>query len=355
MDTARTLAHTARDLILELQYRRKVRNHLRYTGSGQIDRAEAKAFWRKNLGVKISLDWHRAYAACNGIAAPHYVPENVFQRLILPALNRLDLRAAYADKNMLQMMFPSARCPEIYLRCIQGEFYDQSLSVSSPKSCPEGRVIVKPSLYGDGGKGVRLLTVDHGKLREGDRSFTWDKLVREYRGNFVVQQVVSQHGSLSVINPDSLNTIRVMTCRTDKIRVVSSVVRFGRRGRSVDNLKTGGVAVGLDGTGKLKGFAVDKHGQTYEAHPDSGVRFKNKLIPGVDTAQNLVTLLHEKLLYFDLASWDLAIDETGEPVLIEVNLGRQGIDLHQFTNGPLFGERTEEVLQRVRVRLRFTG
>lgn len=61
----------------------------------------------------------------------------------------------------------------------------------------------------------------------------------------------------------------------------------------------------------------------------------------------MVTQLHEKLIYFDLVSWDLAIDDAGNPLVIEINLKDQGISSHQVVNGPLFGEFTDQVLEQI--------
>jgi len=43
----------------------------------------------------------------------------------------------------------------------------------------------------------------------------------------------------------------------------------------------------------------------------------------------MVTQLHDPLIYFDLISWDLAIDEKGYPLVIELNLKDQRISSHQ--------------------------
>ena len=51
--------------------------------------------------------------------------------------------------------------------------------------------------------------------------------------------------------------------------------------------------------------------------------------------------------HFRLVSWDIAIDESGEPILIEMNSAYGGPELHQFSNGPIFGEDTEEILEEV--------
>ena len=43
----------------------------------------------------------------------------------------------------------------------------------------------------------------------------------------------------------------------------------------------------------------------------------------------------------------MAIDENGDPLLIEANMRKGGISLHQFSNGPLFGDLTDRVLDEV--------
>ena len=53
------------------------------------------------------------------------------------------------------------------------------------------------------------------------------------------------------------------------------------------------------------------------------------------------------MAHFRLISWDVAIDENAEPVLIEANLQMGDIDILQPVNGPLFGELTDDVLREV--------
>ena len=48
-----------------------------------------------------------------------------------------------------------------------------------------------------------------------------------------------------------------------------------------------------------------------------------------------------------LIAWDLAIDKNGVPVLIEINLPYSGIDLLQIANGPLSGDKTEQIIGEV--------
>lgn len=46
-----------------------------------------------------------------------------------------------------------------------------------------------------------------------------------------------------------------------------------------------------------------------------------------------------------IVSWDIAIDESGEAVIIEANYGGD-MRMHQATTGPIFGDMTEEVLDQ---------
>ena len=57
--------------------------------------------------------------------------------------------------------------------------------------------------------------------------------------------------------------------------------------------------------------------------------------------------LHAQLPYFKLISWDLALDFDNEVVLIEFNIRWQEINSHQISNGPLFNEYTDSVLEGI--------
>ena len=52
---------------------------------------------------------------------------------------------------------------------------------------------------------------------------------------------------------------------------------------------------------------------------------------------------------FKIISWDIGIDEEGDPVLMEVNLTMSGIFYNQLVDGPLFGGKTttKEILKKV--------
>lgn len=51
--------------------------------------------------------------------------------------------------------------------------------------------------------------------------------------------------------------------------------------------------------------------------------------------------------HFRLVSWDIAVDNENNPVLVECNLKFGQLDFHQLNNGPLFGDDTEIILDEV--------
>jgi hypothetical protein len=175
-------------------------------------------------------------------------------------------------------------------------------------------------------------------------------LEKRYEGNFVVQRLLQQHSEMAALNESSINTLRIMTVQLDEPRVLSTVLRSGRAGSVVDNQTAEGISCGVTPEGRINAWAVDRFGNRILAHPDSGYRYGGQRVPGIAKAWELVAQLQRQLLYYDLASWDIAIGPAAEPVLIEVNLRWQGVNLHQMNNGPLFGDLTEEVLRHVRER-----
>ena len=131
-----------------------------------------------------------------------------------------------------------------------------------------------------------------------------------------------------------------------KVNILSTVLRMGVNGNKVDNASAGGITCGVLENGQLKDVGYSADGIKYDKHPQ-GYIFSNCVIPNYEKAIHMVKICHERMGHFRLVSWDIAIDEDGEPVLIEANLRNGECDFHQYNNGPLFGELTEQVLDEV--------
>lgn len=349
-----------KDLLFKI-YREKVYAEyiFQYFNYNKIDLSEKEysqkiSDYYQSFGKSINPYWHYCYAHASGIYSEKYVPEILYYEEIEPVLNRAEMAKGYDDKNIYDQLFKGTCLPRSILRCINGVYYDQHYNRIDGEDDVLGLLtdnttyIMKPSLDGQGGKGVEKGVYSDGKMFTSNQEYDVLNLRNSYRKDFIIQNVVVQHENLSKIYPKAVNTIRIISFReAKKVRVLSSIIRFGNNGSFVDNESSGGLSCGINADGTLKGFAVGKKLDVYHKHPYTNEEFKGVEIPGFEQAKQMAIKLHHKLYYFKIASWDIAISETRKPVLIEMNLMEQGINFHQATNGPLFGDLTDEILSNV--------
>jgi len=319
----------------------------------ESDKKEAINYWKKNLSQRISTKWHKAYSLTNGISDPRYIPEYVFYNKIEQNLNRFDLAKAYEDKNNYDNLFKDYALPVTVIRNINGNFYDNHYRLVSFEQAnlivienikKSKKLICKPSIESGGGKNIEVI-----KISEENANADIEAFFNKYQKDFIIQEYIEQHSLMSEMHKESLNTIRIITLRfNDEIHFLSGIVRTGNNGSIVDNATVGGLTCGFDEYGNLNTFATehDKFSK-HEVHPSSKFAFEGNTIPAMFKIKEFINNLHNKLLYFDIVSWDIAIDKFEDPILIEINLKMQDINFHQRNNGPLFGELTDQVLKKV--------
>ncbi len=303
-----------------------------------------RAFWKK-YPYRISPDWCRYYAAKNGIVDPRYIPNTLYFTKIDQHFNRRDLGLGFNDKNYYSRIFPAVRQPRTYVRKIGSLLFDEEyrlIDVSDAMRimADTDEVIVKPSEESGSGRDISFYKTGDDALR----AFLEDRSLKDY----IVQGLVSQHPDLGAIYPRALNTIRVTTLlMPDGVHVLSGVLRMGAGGNRVDNATHGGVSVGIrpDGTVNREGHIMPK-GTVILGHPD-GFVFEGFRVPEYDKVLDTVRELAPTIGHFRLVSWDMSVDKNGGVVLIEANMRKGGITIHQFNNGPLFGNLTERVLDEV--------
>lgn len=207
--------------------------------------------------------------------------------------------------------------------------------------------VIKPSIDSGGGKSVQIGNIINGIIYINDKKLSFTELSNQYISDFLIQEKLEQHEVLNNVYPYSLNTIRLISLKYHgRIHILSTVTRFGNKGSQIDNQSTGGISCGVDKNGNLNCFSIDKKGNKLEKHPYTGVYFKDICLPNFNNVKQLVFNLHNQISYFNLVSWDIAIDREGNPVLIELNLGDQEINFHQFNNGPLFNEYTKTICKK---------
>ena len=154
----------------------------------------------------------------------------------------------------------------------------------------------------------------------------------ESQPDVIVQDVVGQHPSLAAFSRYSLNTMRYVTFISQQgdIQLLSTVLRMGVNNDRVDNARAGGCFCGIDAQGRLRPTGHNLKGEAFKSHPDSGIVFKDFTIPCYQECKKLVMTLAPRFYGISrLISWDLALDVSGSPLLVEANMTYGGCNIPQ--------------------------
>lgn len=328
--------------VLEIKYLHKYLNKEKKLTSEQ--KKQVKDFWKKYK--RISPVWCRYYSVQNGIFDPRYIPNTLYYTKIDQHFNNRKLGWGFNDKNYYSKIFEGIKQPVVLVRIINGVLLDEEynlLDVSSAMEimAREQEVICKPSQETGSGRDITFWRTDSDA--EEIRSF-----LSERKGDYIIQRVIKQHPELDKVHKGSVNTVRIASILLDDgVHILSSTLRMGVGKSRVDNVTAGGISCGILPDGILKKYAHAYYtGESFDKHPQ-GLVFEGFKVPGYDNAVELVKKAAQRIPHFRLVSWDIAIDESGEAVFIEANMRKGGINLHQFDNGPLFGELTDKVLDEV--------
>ena len=140
--------------------------------------------------------------------------------------------------------------------------------------------------------------------------------------DLIFQEKIIQCEEMNLLNPESINTIRIVTENlSGSPQVFSSVLRVGNKNTgNVDNWATGGIAIGIkaDGTLKQYGFMKPINGLKVDCHPDTGVVFSEFKVPYYVEACELACKAHKAFYNVATIGWDIAISNVG-PIIIEGN------------------------------------
>ena len=147
---------------------------------------------------------------------------------------------------------------------------------------------------------------------------TIENTLKAFDQDYVIQEVLKNHPDFAEANPDSLQTLRVVTLSyNEKISFVGAILRMAISGR-VDNYSQGGIACGVQRDGVLDDFAVDYVGNRYTEHP-SGYQFAGKKLYKADACIESALKLHATVPQERIIAWDMTVSDSGEVVMIEYN------------------------------------
>ena len=129
--------------------------------------------------------------------------------------------------------------------------------------------------------------------------------------------------------------------------LLSSFIRMGQKGSFTDNVSGNGCLVGINHEGFLHPYGLTEY---YEKilHSPNDYKFERKKFMHYDKTKSTVLKLHTNFPSAALIAWDIALNEFNNPIIIEINLGMGRVSTHQILNGPVFGERTMEVMDYIK-------
>lgn len=307
---------------------------------------EIQEFYKSIIGKEIDLYSHEYFYSRTGLYSKYYIPTNFYMVELMGRANRWPFIPAYGDKNLTETLLPNAKQPHTILKRMNGHYYYEGAPVSEKEAIERcsnlKNVLIKPALSSQG-RGIESITVTDGQTDL--KGKTIEQVFKLYGKNFLVQERVKQHERMNALNPTSVNTIRIVTFRSDmEILLIYAVVRIGKMGSVVDNQCAGGISAIIDENGRLGKYGFGGYEEDNLTKTDCGTVLEGFQIPSYDKAIDLVKKLHFQLPFFDLIGWDIAIDEAGDPILIEWN---QRVGLSQSAFGPGFGKYTERILREL--------
>ncbi len=175
-----------------------------------------------------------------------------------------------------------------------------------------GTLIAKP-IDALCGKDIEKLTV----TEETDCTALYARLVAN--GQLLVEEYVVQCETMRRLFPNAVNTVRLVTCHRDgKSTVMFRALRIGNGENVVDNFNHGGMYTVIEEDGTIRYPAIDKAGNVYERHPQTGTEIVGFRIPDFETVEALALRASARIPEVGLVGWDVAVTEHG-PLLIEGN------------------------------------
>lgn len=331
-----------------LGYRKKdIRARVKRIGGGYQGTKEefikVLEYW-KPYGIKPARIWYDLY--CDGMDAydPRFIPDPIWFQRIVPYFNNMSKAPAYNDKGIYNKILKGIEKPDTIVKNMEGYYYDGDDSrlitrAEAEKLCAlEDHLIIKPS---GGYKGQGIMFFDRGAADGKSISQIFDTM----KCGFVVQRIVKQHADLARLNPDSLNTVRVISFHfKGEVHILSAQLRIGGAGSRVDNVSAGGSACAIKPDGWLHEKSVTRK-STWTDETPNGIKLKDVCIPNYDGIIKAIKNLHRQLPYYDIVGWDFAVREDGTPVFIEFNTkpGQNQIGGRE----PTFGDLSDDVFEEV--------
>lgn len=320
----------------------KLKSYKRIKLSNQ-ERSDIISVWGNDFFVNSRQMCYEFYKGF-GNFSKFMVPNDVYAEAEIkfnPPRNSLFIQ----HKCALKYFIPKEHRPKTLIQNINDSFLDENDNIISKDEAigilrRQDCFFIKVAVDSGGGRGVMKVS--------GKEDI--NNLLKEYKRDYICQLPIDEHETLAQYNPNCVNTIRVLSLYiNNQCSILSSFIRMGGIGSVVDNLhssKGTGVLVGLKPDGALHSYGIDKNYNRVYCSP-IGEPFIGKKILNFDKVQDFVKYWHPQIPFAKLIGWDIILNKSLDPIVIEINLDSADIAAHQIFNGPIFGNRINEVLEQM--------
>lgn len=277
-----------------------------------------------------------------------FLTHNIYLPIVARLLNDFKYTTMFDDKGLLGYIADSCiKFPYCFVRHIGQDYYNNEMQQISLKDAinncaQQEELFIKPSHNTSGGKGAILLKMNDKSIEE--KKLIIQNELNKRNNDFVIQECIHQHPIMSQFNPSSINTLRITTLMLNGTFSVGSILlRCGKPGSAIDNWGTGGVLVTVNTDGRLNKIGHDIHLNEYSQYGDC--IFAECSIPQIPDILRQIERAHrENFSICKFIGWDIAIDENENPIILELNSSQPGVIGEQIVAGPIFGDRTQEVI-----------
>ncbi len=312
-------------------------------------------FYRKYYGKKVTYMWHNFITSFNDKFDVKYLTPTAFVEL----RNKLNLNfdSILYDKNFLYNFIGLAKVkvPKRLFYSIKNLFFDSSDNIISKedlynKLSNMGETFIKPSNLRSSGyaKNCRLINVINGIDIYSKKNIK-DLIESNYPQDFIIQEKIVCHKSISDIYSKSVNTFSIYTfIWNGEVKVLNKpVLKIGMNDATTDysGIEKEGLIIAMDSEGYLSEFALNiNKNKWYSSHPNTGLVFKNHKIENLKKVFESAKKLHSCVPWLGFCRWDITINLDGEPVLIETEPPGELFQQQILYKEGFFGDYTEEIL-----------
>ena len=227
----------------------------------------------------------------------------IYRRLVKPEIRNL----MHNKSNFLTYFNKFIKRNWIYINSENKDNKDKFFKLIGSKDC-----IIKPQA-GSLGNGI---------VKTECRNIDINNLWNTYKNSdILVEECIRACEEIESFNPDSLNTIRVVTISNgNKSEVFGAFIRMGRKGSVIDNAHAGGIFAQINvDSGRIESPGINTNGERFDYHPDSNKQIIDFQIPKWDLIKT--TCVEASLLYKDLifAGWDIVVLPNYDVEIIECN------------------------------------